>query len=286
MARLIGFIANRPDLGARALATEARSLSVKLPELAPDSAEGPGSVSWGLGFYQGGEVLLKRRPFDERRVLSFAELAKDVRAEVLVGHIRTATVGSLRTENTHPFRYRQWLFASTGTVPAAEAIRARVLESMPQFLARDVRGETDAELVFYTFLSFLHDAGQLDRPDVSAAVARDAIRSTFAMLSRVCAEETQQPLALNLVLACGDYVVGVRTHETMGFTLLAGRSGLEKLFGNESLSRTKVPHLVSARLGLVASDFDEHRVPASLVELRSGQTVTLAHTDDPHVEAL
>jgi glutamine amidotransferase len=261
-------------------------MSVRLPEPAPDSADGPGSVSWGLGFYQGGEILLKRRPFDERRTLSFAELAKDIRAEVLVGHIRTATVGALRTENTHPFRYRQWLFASTGTVPAAERIRGRVLESMPQFLARDVRGETDAELVFYTFLSFLHDAGRLDRADVPAAAARDAIRSTFSLLSRVCAEETDETLALNLVLACGDYVIGVRTHEAMGFTLLAGRSGLERIFGNESLSRTKVPHLVSARLGLVASDFDERRVPASLQELPTGHTVTLTHTDDPQVEAL
>jgi hypothetical protein len=47
-----------------------------------------------------------------------------------------------------------------------------------------------------------------------------------------------------------------------------------------------VPHLVSARLGLVASDFDERRVPASLQELPSAHTVTLSHTDDPHVEAL
>ena len=34
----------------------------------------------------------------------------------MIGHVRAATVGNLRTENTHPFRYRQWLFAHTGTV--------------------------------------------------------------------------------------------------------------------------------------------------------------------------
>ena len=291
MARLVGFIANRPDLGSRALAVDASLYSVRPPEPDPTQAEAPSSVSWGVGFYQGGEILLQRRPFDDRRVLSFGELVKDIRADVLVGHIRTATVGALRTENTHPFRYRNWLFASTGTVPNAEKIRGRLLESLPQFLARDVRGETDAELVFYTFLSFLHDAGRLDRADVPAAAVRDAIRSSLALVSRICAEESSEPLRLNLMLGCSDFVIGTRTFSPMGYSVLAGRQGLERIFDKESLSRTKVPHLVSARLGLIASDFEDNRLPSSLTELKDGHTVTIAHGNaagdgEPHVEAL
>ncbi len=265
---------------------ETSQYMVRMPEPDPASKDGAGSVSWGVGFYQGGEILLKRRPFDDRRALSFGELVKDIRADVLVGHIRTATVGSLRTENTHPFRYRQWLFASTGTVPAAETIRERVLEALPQFLARDVRGETDAELVFYTYLSFLHDAGRLDRPDVTPTMTRDALRSSLALVSRICAEETNEPLKLNAVIACGDFVLAARTFSAMGYAHMAGRQSLERIFENESFSRTKVPHLASARISLVSSDFEDNRLSPSLTELPDNHTVTLTHTADPLVEAL
>lgn len=265
---------------------ETSQYTVRMPEPDPASKDHPGSVSWGVGFYQGGEILLKRRPFDDRRSLSFGELMSDIRADVLVGHIRTATVGSLRTENTHPFRYRQWLFASTGTVPAAETIRERVLAALPQFLARDVRGETDAELVFYTYLSFLHDAGRLDRPDVTPTMTRDALRSSLDLVSRICAEETNEPLKLNAVIACGDFVLGARTFSAMGYAHLTGRRGLERIFESESFSKTKVPHLASARLSLVASDFEDNRLSPSLEALPENHTVTLTHTDEPIVEAL
>ena len=54
MARLVGFIGNRPDLGARVIELEAPSRAVRR---APGVTPG-----WGVGFYQGGEILLKRRP--------------------------------------------------------------------------------------------------------------------------------------------------------------------------------------------------------------------------------
>lgn len=282
MARLIGFIGNRPDLGARAIANGGPAFSVRQP---PQESGELTSVSWGIGFYQGGEILLKRRPFDERRALDFGELVKDVKADVLVGHVRTATVGALRTENTHPFRYRQWLFAQTGTVPQFEKLRPRLVDSLPQFLARDVRGQTDAELVFYIFLSFLHDVGKLDRTDVDAATARSAIRSTVALVDRICAEVGEPEPRLNMLLACGDYLVGVRASNAMGYETLAGRSSLERLFGNESFSRTKIPHLASARLSLLASDFDDGP-PPSFALLRERSTVTLSLHDEPTVESL
>jgi predicted glutamine amidotransferase len=278
MARLLGFIGNRPDLGSRAIALEARALEIRRP-----SDE---SSSWGVGFYQGGELLLKRRPFDDRGSINFAEVTKDLRADVLVGHIRAATVGTLKTENTHPFRYRQWLFAQTGTVPSFETLRSRLRDSLPQFLARDVRGDTDAELVFYLFLSFLHDAGALDRGEVPASTARSALRSTVALVERLCAEEGTKETRLNMVVACGDYVIGVRASNAMACELVQGRAALERLFGAEELSRLKVPHLAACRLSIVASDFDDDRVPSGWTRVPERTTVTLTRTDDPFLEPI
>src|SRR5215472_10722728 len=121
MARLFGLIGNRADLAGRVLALETEALRVKSAHegRAPSFAGGP--LGWGVGFYQSGEVLMRRRPIDDRPEIDMAKNCADVRADVMIGHVRVATVGALRTENTHPFRYRQWLFAQTGTVPGFES---------------------------------------------------------------------------------------------------------------------------------------------------------------------
>jgi glutamine amidotransferase len=281
MARLLGFIGNRPDLGSRALALESASLEVRRSERVAHE----GGLSWGVGFYQGGELLLKRRPIDDRARINFADLTREIRADVLVGHIRTATVGALKTENTHPFRYRQWLFAETGTVPKFEVLGSRLRDSLPQFLARDVRGDTDAELVFYLFLSFLHDAGSLNR-EIAPADARSALRSTVALVDRLCAEEGEGPAALNMVLASGDYVIALRRSGAMAYSVMQGKQALERLYGNEELSKLKIPHLASCRLSVVASDFEDDRPPSGWTPLPERTTLTLTRTDAPLIEPL
>src|ERR1700735_1661375 len=109
MARLFGLIGNRPDLAGRVLAPEAEALRVRSELVSPTTTGSAGAphsalahspLGWGLGFYQGGEVLMRRRPLDDHPVIDVAQLAADVRADVLIGHVRSATVGALRTENT------------------------------------------------------------------------------------------------------------------------------------------------------------------------------------------
>src|SRR5690242_6650122 len=138
MARLLTFISNRPDVGARAIEIERRHLGARVKPGVP--------LGWGVGFFQAGEPLLKRRPIDDRSEIDLAPITKDLRADILLAHVRNGTIGAPRTENTHPFKFRQWLFAQTGTVDSFGALRGRILESQPAFLARAVKGDTDAEL--------------------------------------------------------------------------------------------------------------------------------------------
>jgi predicted glutamine amidotransferase len=137
----------------------------------------------------------------------------DVRADVLLGHVRQATVGVLRTENTHPFRYRQWLFAQTGTVSEFERVRERLIQSVPEFLRGGIRGETDAEVVFHVFLSFLHDAGLLGEALVEAPFVRNAIRSTLAVVDGMTAELGKEAAELNIMISNGELVVAMSQGE-------------------------------------------------------------------------
>jgi predicted glutamine amidotransferase len=285
MARLVGFIGNRPDLGARLIELEGRALNVqRKPDVTP---------GWGVGFYQAGEILLKRRPIDDRSEINLADLTRDVRADTLLLHVRLATVGAPRTENTHPFRYRQWLFANTGTVDSFGRLRGRLAEQLPTFLHRDVRGETDSELIFHLFLSFLHDAGELDRPAVDAPAARRALRGAIALVDGLCAEEGSPPTALNILVANPEYLLAVhagKAHYTggqaaMGYRVYAGQRDLERLFGDGGLGRMRLPDYATSRLTLVASDFDDG-MPAGWTAVPERAIVTFTRSDDPTVESL
>ena len=39
---------------------------------------------------------------------------------IVIGHARTGTYGKPKNENTHPFRFRSWMFAHHGSIPAFE----------------------------------------------------------------------------------------------------------------------------------------------------------------------
>ena len=278
MARLFGIIGNRPDLTARVLAFEADALRAR-------SKGTP--LGWGLGFYQGDEVLMRRRPIDEREELDVAKLAADVRADLILGHVRHATVGALRTENTHPFRYRQWLFAQTGTVPAFEQVRDRLVASVPDFLRGDIRGETDAEVMFHVFLSFLHDAGRLGDGAVDAKLVREALRSCLAVVDGMTAEVGGEAAQLNLMVASGDQLVAVhRSDAPMRLRTFHGKVDAELVMGDDPQLRRKIPEIGRSHFSLAASDFDGEPPNGRWKAVTERAIVTMSRDDEPRIEAL
>lgn len=274
MARLFGVVGNRTDLLGAVLASETAALRVT-------SAGVP--LGWGIGFYQGGEVLMRRRPSDDRDLLLPHDIAGDIRADMLVGHVRSATVGALRPENTHPFRYGEWLFAQTGTVNAFSDIRARLVESIPEFLRPGIRGESDAEVVFHLFLAFLHDGGKLEQ--VPAPRACEALRSTYSLINSIGTEVGAPPVALNVIVSNGEYLVGASRAAPMAYRVLAGKADAEALIGDDLHLRRKIPELSQVHFSLLASDFGPVRgsappssaSPASVFPPASGELLPPPH---------
>jgi glutamine amidotransferase len=278
MARLFGIIGNRPDLAARVLAFEAEALRAR-------SKATP--LGWGLGFYQGGEVLMRRRPIDERPDIDVARLAADVRADLVVGHVRHATVGALRTENTHPFRYRQWLFAQAGTVSEFEQVRERLAASVPEFLRSGIRGDTDAEVFFHVFLSFLHDAGRLNDGLVEPPLVREALRSSLAVVDGMTAEVGLEAARLNLMVSNGDQLVALhRSDAPMRLRVLSGKSDADTVIGDDPQLRRKIPELARMHFSLAASDFDDAPPNGRWKAVPDRAIVTMSRDEDPKIEAL
>jgi glutamine amidotransferase len=278
MARLFGIIGNRPDLAAGVLAFEAEALRAR-------SNGAP--LGWGIGFYQGGEVLMRRRPIDERRDIDVARLAADVRADLLIGHVRHATVGALRTENTHPFRYRQWLFAQTGTVSDFEQVHDRLVASVPDFLRGGIRGDTDAEVVFHVFLSFLHDAGRLNDGLVEASHVREALRSSLAVIDGMTAEVGGEAVKLNLMVSNGDQLIAVhRSPVTMALRVFNGKADAEAIMGDDPQLRRRIPELARMHFSMAASDFDGAPPTGRWKPVPDCAIVSMSRDDEPRIEAI
>jgi glutamine amidotransferase len=277
MARIFAFIGNRPDLGAQLLASQPEVLQVRRHDQ---------PLGWGLGFFQSGEMLLRRRPTDDREVVDLTEAVLAVRTTALLGHVRMPTTGDLRTENTQPFRYGPyrsggWLFGSSGTLPDYEHLRPRLLGALPAFLQQNVRGETDSELIFYTFLSFLHDAGALRENSVTPGQIRDALRSALALIDRLSAEQGQSRSEGTLMVTNGEHLAVAHRSGPLGIRTYRGRADLEAALGAEA---TNVPNLESSRFTLLVAGLEE--LPPGWERLPDGICVTAEPTGAPESEAL
>lgn len=274
---MVGIIGNRPDLGAPILAFER--------EVLRERRVGAQPLGWGIGFHQAGEVLLRRRPLDEREVVDLSEAAADIRTDVLLGHVRHASVGGLRTENTHPFRYRSWLFAATGTIQGFDRLRPRLLDSMPAFLSRNVRGETDTELFFYLFLSFLHDAGMLSDGGVEPERIRGALRASVALVDRLSAEEGQSQNTGDALVSNGEVVIALHRSDRAAYRVLSGRNDAEEVLSGVGAERTRIPGIESTHFSLVACGISAP-LPPRWTPLTARSLLTLRRSLPPEVEPL
>lgn len=272
MARIFAFIGNRPDLGAQLLTAHPEVVRVKRADHA---------LGWGVGFFQSGETLLRRRPTDDRDVVDLSETVLAIRTTALLGHVRTPTTGELRTENTQPFRYGGWLFGSSGTLADYEHLRPRLLEALPTFLRQNVRGETDSELVFYTFLSFLHDANVLRENGVRPAQIRDALRSAIALIDRMSAEQGQEKGDGDWFVSNGEHLVVAHRSGALAMRVFRGRADIEAVLGPEGAN---VPTVESSRFTLLVSGLES--TPPGWERLPDGICVSAEPTGAPETEPL
>lgn len=194
MGAFLACMITRDDLLEDAVREEATALTPFMPS----EADG-----YGVGFYQAGEVLHRKRPQVIREPVSFSNVIEGIRAGIAIAHVREATVGDGRADNTQPFRMRQWLFAHVGSLAGQDQLRERIVVELPDFLRRNLRGQTDSELLFHVVLAQLHESGQLDVVDVAHGAVVSALRKAADTLDRHAAAIGAVPSSLTLALTNG-----------------------------------------------------------------------------------
>ncbi|MFN7135475.1 MAG: class II glutamine amidotransferase, partial [Myxococcales bacterium] len=149
MCRLFGFRSPVPGMVHRSLVQESNCLGLQ-------SREHP--HGWGIGFYNGRDITLSRAAGAAFEDADFARISGLVNSDCVVAHVRKASVGNIGIQNSHPFRYEQFLFAHNGTLEDFDRL---VREPMEALIAPDfrplIRGETDSERCFFLFLTILRE---------------------------------------------------------------------------------------------------------------------------------
>jgi glutamine amidotransferase len=127
---------------------------------------------WGCTFYRDGRPQSRRFPVAAHAHDEFTE-ATTAEGELIVVHVRRATVGGLSLDNTHPFTEGPYSYCHNGTI-----IKASLLEPLA---ARRPAGTTDSERFFNLLME------RLDPADVEgtlrAAVEAVCERCRFSALN-------------------------------------------------------------------------------------------------------
>jgi glutamine amidotransferase len=196
MCRMFGMVAARPTSACELLHEAPRSLAV----LSNDHPDG-----WGIALGDRGDWTVRRSTTCAARCRDYAGLA-GIRADVVIAHVRKATVGKLSIANTHPFQRGRFVFAHNGTV---HAIASLVRWTSKAQLAQ-VEGDTDSERLFAFVLTQIDDAGDIER-GIARAIA------TMQSLGDIG--------AASFLLSCGERLFAYRSGRTL-FTLARGGATL------------------------------------------------------------
>jgi predicted glutamine amidotransferase len=215
MGALVAVLQNDPNLLRCQLVRLEGSASLVDGDRLPDA--------YGFGHYSGGSVLLGKRPTGAPAALSLPELVGKIESEAVLVHARRATVGKAKDENTPPFRFRRWLFAHDGTIEGFDAVRPRLVAALPDFLRRNIMGDTDSEHAFMLFLKLLRDAGELDDLDLHAPAAGRALAATVRQIETWCREAgVQRPSRLTFVATNGRTMAATRRGGPLHYALVEG----------------------------------------------------------------
>lgn len=230
----------------------------------------------GIGAYAQDDVLLRRFPRDAN--LTLESLAPPHESEALLFHGQRLPVGLSLEENTQPFRSRRWLFAHQGVVEGFTDLhlRASLLASVPDFLKRQIRGETDSEVAFALFLQKLWETGRADDPRLEAELAGRLLADTARELSRASAKAgAARTSTVNLLATNGFIVVATRLGgRPLHYTRLEGTDRCE-VCGITPTTPESQPGVVAHRRRRSVVVATHVKRPAGWVELAEGTTLAV-----------
>jgi predicted glutamine amidotransferase len=165
---------------------------------------------WGVATYTDHVPHVERQAWAAYHGEHFRRAAARTYSRTELAHVRRASVGSVKLENTHPFVHEQWVFAHNGTLRAFESMRQQMLDAMTPEHRTAIRGSTDSEHIFRCLMS-LHDRCPSLPP---LAMLRAGLLQVIAWSRQA---DPAADISLNVLLTDGDELVGARWGRTLWY---------------------------------------------------------------------
>jgi len=163
MCRLFGLTGGTRDVQATFWLLDAPASLLLQSEAQPDGV--------GLGtFGEDGAPSVYRKPVAANRSDTFIAGAYEARSRTFLAHIRHATSGEPRVENTHPFEQHGRLFAHNGVLGDLPGLRHRLGRHVEL-----VQGTTDSELYFALITKRIDEADGDVGAGITAAAREIAV---------------------------------------------------------------------------------------------------------------
>lgn len=205
MCRLYGFCATEPT---KVECTLVHAQNALLAQSEGDMSGKSHAHGWGVAAYDGQAPFWERQAWAAYHGEHFQRAAARVYAELVIAHVRRATVGGSSMENTHPFVSNEWAFAHNGTVPYFDDVKQKLLQETAPELRRLIKGETDSEHIFYYALTVMRNNGLANLQEV-------VVRVLCEIEGWVWEIDANAKIGLNLMLTDGKQIAGSRLGRTL-----------------------------------------------------------------------
>jgi len=209
MCRLYGFRSSYPRKIECELIRAENSL---LAQSRKDSHGKSHPDGWGLATHDGEVPSVVRQAEAAGESEAFRWASAQVHSRNVLAHVRRATIGDLRTENTHPFAHGRWVFAHNGTLAAFPVLRERMLAKTTEDQRSAILGHTDSEHIFHFLLARVETQPQESLVDA----IRDGVTELIAWAER---DAPGTEIGLNILMTDGRESVGVRFGRTLWYAL-------------------------------------------------------------------
>jgi glutamine amidotransferase len=200
MCRLYGFRANEPTKVECTLVHAQNALMV---QSRADLSGKSHANGWGLATYDNHVPHVERQAWAAYHGEQFRRAAACIFSHQVLAHVRRATVGEPRIENTHPFVDGPWALIHNGTIPYFDRIRPRLLAELGEGRRAAIRGDTDSEHVFH----FLRNLQERQPGRATLDILKDAIETIVGWCREI---DPNAKIGLNLILTDGNEMVGSR----------------------------------------------------------------------------
>jgi len=138
MCRLLGVIVNKPV-----------HFEFSCSHFKPLGARNP--HGWGIGWYdKQGNGKVKKEAIRADISKNYDYICHKIHSHLIIEHVRLASCGDICTENSHPFKFNNWIFAHNGGVDKKSLLKSLKPEYHDRLFNNDKC--TDSEVYFHFLL--------------------------------------------------------------------------------------------------------------------------------------